>query len=135
MNYPVVIHKDKDSDYGVTVPDLPGCFSAGSTLEESLENVKEAIMCHAEGLMLDGEPVPSPTSIENHRDNELFKEGIWAVVTVDLSRISGKAKRVNITIPERLLAQVDHFAKEVGETRSGLFLSAAMEYISQHAAK
>jgi len=135
MNYPVVIHKDNDSDYGVTVPDLPGCFSAGSTLEESLENVKEAIMCHAEGLMLDGEPVPSPTSIENHRDNELFKEGIWAVVTVDLSRISGKAKRVNITIPERLLAQVDHFAKEVGETRSGLFLSAAMEYISQHAAK
>lgn len=135
MNYPVVIHKDNDSDYGVTVPDLPGCFSAGSTLEESLENVKEAIMCHAEGLMLDGEPVPSPTSIENHRDNELFKKGIWAVVTVDLSRISGKAKRVNITIPERLLAQVDHFAKEVGETRSGLFLSAAMEYISQHAAK
>ncbi|MCP4151812.1 MAG: hypothetical protein GY757_28975, partial [bacterium] len=27
MNYPVVIHKDKESDYGVTVPDLPGCFS------------------------------------------------------------------------------------------------------------
>lgn len=135
MNYPVVIHKDKDSDYGVTVPDLPGCFSAGNTLEAALENVKEAIMCHAEGLMLDGEPVPSPTSIENHRDNELYKKGIWAVVIVDLSKISGKAKRVNITIPERLLAQVDKFAKEVGETRSGLFLSAAMEYISQHAAR
>jgi HicB_like antitoxin of bacterial toxin-antitoxin system len=34
MRYPVVVHKDPDSDYGVTVPDLPGCFSAGETLPE-----------------------------------------------------------------------------------------------------
>lgn len=60
MNYPVVIHKDKDSDYGVTVPDMPGCFSAGSTMEEALDNAREAILCHAEGLMVDNEPVPSP---------------------------------------------------------------------------
>jgi predicted RNase H-like HicB family nuclease len=132
MNYPVVIHKDKDSDYGVTVPDLPGCFSAGSTMEEALENAREAILCHAEGLMLDEEPVPAPTSIEKHRDNELYKNGVWALITVDLSKISGKAKRVNITIPERLLAQVDTFAKKRGETRSWLFLTAALEYISQH---
>ena len=134
MNYPVVIHKDKDSDYGVTVPDLPGCFSAGGTMEEALENACEAILCHAEGLVLDGEPVPSPTSIEEHKNNELYKDGIWALVTVDLSKISGKAKRVNITIPERLLTQVDNFAKKRGETRSGLILTAAMEYMSQHAA-
>ncbi len=134
MNYPVVIHKDKDSDYGVTVPDLPGCFSAGETLEDVLENAKEAIMCHVEGLMMDGEPVPNATSIENHRNNKSYKDGIWALVPVDLTKISGKAKRINITIPERLLAQVDHFAKDKGEKRSGLFLNAAMEYISQHAA-
>ena len=41
MNYPIVIHKDADSDYGVTVPDLPGCFSAGKTLDESGSGV-----CH-----------------------------------------------------------------------------------------
>ena len=134
MNYPVVIHKDKDSDYGVTVPDLPGCFSAGVTMEEALENACEAILCHAEGLMQDGEPIPSPTSIEEHKNNELYKDGIWALVTVDLSKISGKAKRVNITIPEKLLVQVDSYAKKRGETRSGLFLTATMEYMSQHAA-
>jgi predicted RNase H-like HicB family nuclease len=133
MNYPVVIHKDKDSDYGVTVPDLPGCFSAGETMEEALENVGEAILCHAEGFMMDGETVPQPTSIENHRNNESYRDGIWALVSVDLTKISGKAKRINITIPERLLVQVDNYAKKKGETRSGLFLSAAMEYISQHA--
>ena len=41
--YPVVIHKDNNSDYGVTVPDLPGCFSAGSSIEEALQQVKEAV--------------------------------------------------------------------------------------------
>jgi len=133
MNYPVVIHKDEDSDYGVTVPDLPGCFSAGSTMEEALENAVEAILCHAEGLMMNEEPVPSPTSIEVPKSNELYKDGVWALVAVDLSQISGKAKRVNITIPERLLTQVDNFARRKGETRSGLFLNAAMEYMSQHA--
>jgi predicted RNase H-like HicB family nuclease len=133
MNYPVVIHKDENSDYGVTVPDLPGCFSAADTFEEALESVKEAILCHAEGLMMDNEPVPSPTSIENHMNNELYNDGIWAVVKVDMSKISGKAKRVNITIPERLLSQVDNYARKKGETRSGLFLTAALEYISQHA--
>jgi predicted RNase H-like HicB family nuclease len=132
MNYPVVIHKDNDSHYGVTVPDLPGCFSAGETMEEALENAGEAILCHAEGLMMDEEPVPSPTSIEKHKSNELYKAGVWALVTVDMSKISGKAKRVNITVPERLLAQVDNYARKKGETRSGLFLTAAMEYISQH---
>jgi predicted RNase H-like HicB family nuclease len=46
MRYPVVTHKDPDSDYGVTVPDLPGCFSAGETLDEALNEVVEAIECH-----------------------------------------------------------------------------------------
>ncbi len=60
MRYPVVMHKDPESDYGVTVPDLPGCFSAGDTLDESLHEVVEAIECHLEGLLLDSEPIPTP---------------------------------------------------------------------------
>ncbi len=39
MRYPVLVHKDPESDYGVTVPDLPGCFSAGETLNEAREQV------------------------------------------------------------------------------------------------
>jgi len=46
MQYPVVIHKDVESICGVTVPDLPGCFSAGETLEEAVESAQEAIACH-----------------------------------------------------------------------------------------
>lgn len=40
MRYPIIIHKDPESDFGITVPDLPGCFSAGSTMEEALQNFR-----------------------------------------------------------------------------------------------
>ena len=89
MHFPVVIHKDPASDYGVTVPDLPGCFSAGESLNEALQQVVEAIECHLEGLLLDGEPVPTPQSIENHRNNPDYADGVWAVVAVDLAKLSG----------------------------------------------
>jgi predicted RNase H-like HicB family nuclease len=132
MRYPVVLHKDPDSDYGVTVPDLPGCFSAGETIDEALAEVTEAIECHIEGLLVDGEMVPSPTSIETHRDDPEFADGVWALVTVDISKLSGKSLQVDITVPESLLALVDQYAAEQGETRSGLWAQATLEYIAAH---
>lgn len=133
MRYPVVIHKDRDSDYGVTVPDLPGCFSAGDTADDALNNVIEAIECHIEGLLIDGESIPQGMPIEHHKTKRQFASGIWALVDVDLSKLSGKAKRVNITLPERILAQIDSFASRSGDTRSGLLVHAALEYVSAHA--
>lgn len=53
MRYPVVTHKDPQSDYGITVPDLPGCFSAGATMDEALQEAVEAIECHLEGMLID----------------------------------------------------------------------------------
>jgi predicted RNase H-like HicB family nuclease len=132
MRYPVVIHKDRDSDYGVTVPDLPGCFSAGDTADEALSNVIEAIECHIEGMLIDGEKIPQGRPIEHYRRKREFNTGIWALVDVDLSKLSGKAKRVNITLPERILSQIDTFALQTGDTRSGLLVHAALEYVSTH---
>ena len=131
MKYPVVIHKDTDSDYGVTVPDLPGCFSAGSTMDEALADAVEAIATHVEGLLLDGEPIPGPTEVESHRGNADYSDGIWAVVMVDLSKVSGSARRINVSIPERILARVDDYAKETGDSRSSLMAAALLEYVSQ----
>lgn len=132
MRYPVVIHKDSDSDYGVTVPDLPGCFSAGETMDDALAQAVEAIECHLEGLLLDNEPLPTPQSIGMHQQNLDYADGIWALVNVDLSKISGKARRINITLPERLLTLMDQYAAQRGETRSGLIAEATMEYIATH---
>jgi predicted RNase H-like HicB family nuclease len=114
------------------VPDLPGCFSAGETIDEALAEVVEAIECHIEGLLIDGEPVPSPTSIEAHREDPDYADGFWALVTVDLSKLSGKSLQVDITVPEHLLALVDHYAALQGETRSGLLAQATLEYIAAH---
>lgn len=82
MIYLVVIHKDPDSDYGVTVPDLPGCFSAGATFEEALHNTHEAIECHLEGLAIDNESAPQAKPFEVHKANPDYQNGIWALVEV-----------------------------------------------------
>ena len=130
MNYPVVIHKDAGSDYGVTVPDLPGCFSAGATMDEALAMAQEAIELHLEGLIEDGLTIPPPTSIEAHKSNPQYAGGTWAVVAVDESNLRIRAKRVNITLPERVLDAVDRCAKSHGQTRSGLLARAAVKYMA-----
>ena len=75
MRYPVVIHKDKDSDYGVSVPNIPGCYSAGGTYDEALANVIEAIECHLEGLLMDNEHLPLATSIDQWINEAEFQGG------------------------------------------------------------
>lgn len=115
MRYPVIIHKEHGTAYGVTVPDLPGCFSAGDTADDALTQAIEAIECHIEGLLMDGEMIPKPHQIEHHQGKQEFAGGIWALVDVDLSKLSGKASRVNITLPERILVQIDTFATKHGE--------------------
>lgn len=132
MNYPVFLEKDSTSDYGVTVPDLPGCFSAGATVEEALENAQEAILTHVEGLMMDNEVVPNPSAIEKLKAEIDTPDILWGIVNVDLAKLSKEVKRINITMPENILSKIDSFAEREGETRSGLLASAAIEYISQH---
>jgi len=89
VRYPIVIHKDKKSDYGVTVPDLPGCFSAGSTMDEAMAMAREAIELHIEGLIDEGMPIPDPTAIERLRRNADYAGGIWAVVEIGKPPQSG----------------------------------------------
>lgn len=132
MRFPIVIHKDADSDYGVTVPDLPGCFSAGENMDDALSMAQEAIETHIEGMLMDGESIPLPKTIEFHVDNPDYMGGVWAIVEVDISKLSGKTRRVNITLPERLLTMMDNYASEQGESRSGLIARATMEFIATH---
>lgn len=133
MRFPIVVHKDGTSAYGVTVPDLPGCFSAGDDLDDAIESAHEAISCHLEGLLMDGESLPEQAPLETHRANKAYEGGIWAVVAVDISKLSSKARRVNITMPARVLAIVDEAAAREGDTRSGLLARAALSYVERQA--
>lgn len=73
MRYPVVMHTDDGVRFGVTVPDLlPGCFSAGNTLDDALDSVAEAIDLHLEGLTDSGGEIPIPRPIAEHQANPDF---------------------------------------------------------------
>lgn len=59
LEYSVILEPDEDgAGYTVTVPALPGCISEGETLEESLENIKDAIRLYLRMCRRKGEPVP-----------------------------------------------------------------------------
>ena len=82
--------------------------------------------------MFDGDAIPEAGAIEVHRKNKGFSGGMWALVNVDLSKLASKAKRINITLPERVLALVDEQAKREGDSRSGLLARAVLEYIGRN---
>lgn len=131
MKYPVVIEPaTATTAFGVVVPDLPGCFSAGDTIEEALDNAHEAIELWIESVLDDGGIVPVPSSIDAWRKRREFKGWIWALVAIDLSTLEGKAERVNITLPSRVLRRIDAKAAERGETRSGFLANAALASIA-----
>ena len=134
MRYAVVIHKDPGSSYGVTVPDLPGCFSGGDTLDEAFDNARAGILGHIETLLMDGQPVPERTPIEEHQANEDYRNGMWGFVDVDLSKVGRRAKRVDITLPRPVLAAIDDAAARSHDTRSGFLARAALAYIEMTSA-
>ncbi len=127
MRFPVVLHTDDGVRFGVTVPDLAGCFSAGDTFDEALDSVVEAIDLHLEGIVEGGGDVPASRLITEHRANPDFADGVWAAVEVNVSRFDGRAEKINITLPRRLLAKIDDYARTHGATRSGFLAEAARQ--------
>jgi predicted RNase H-like HicB family nuclease len=128
MRYPVAIESGGARHaYGVIVPDLPGCFSAGDTMDEALANVQEAILLHLEGLLDDSKVIPKPSAIEKLRCKRELTNWTWAVVDVDMSQLGDKAARINITLPQRILRAVDSHARRMDESRSGFLARAAVD--------
>jgi predicted RNase H-like HicB family nuclease len=131
MRY-IALVDGKAGAYGVVVPDLPGCTSAGSTTDEALRNAVEAVRLWAEDAVDDGEALPPPRSIEALRaDPEIAKtlaEGA-ALAIVPLLLDAGRAVRANLSLDAGLLGAIDEAAKAHGLTRSAFLASAAREKI------
>ena len=123
MLYPVVVHKDRESCFGVTIPDIPGCFTAGDSLDEAVSNVQEAVECH----LHDSGAVPEPSGIEEHLSNPDYADGVWVMVDIDMSFLSPRHKRVNVTIPENVLKDIDKQAQKQGLSRSSFLVRAAKQ--------
>lgn len=128
MHYPLAIELGNEHQaYGVVVPDLPGCFSAGDSLDEALGNAAEAIVVWIDATLDDKQPIPRPSSIDVLRaQHPEWADWVWAVVQVDPARLDDKIERVNITLPRRVLALLDAAAREAGESRSGYIARLAL---------
>ncbi len=129
MRYPIAIEPGSDTTaWGVVVPDLPGCFSAGDTLEEAMVQAEDAITAWIEATMDAGDNIPAPSSIDMLRANHPEFEGwLWALVKVDPAMLDETIERVNISLPRRVLHRLDVLARSAGETRSGFIARMTVE--------
>jgi predicted RNase H-like HicB family nuclease len=121
--YPAIVERAVDG-FGVFFPDLPGCTSAGATLQEAVRNAETALQAHIDLASEHGEAVPDPSELDAITSDPDVAEAARVLVRAD---VPGRAVRVNITLPEDLLAAVDRYASRTGHTRSGLLAQAVRE--------
>jgi predicted RNase H-like HicB family nuclease len=132
MEIPIAIHKDPGSVYGVTVPDVEGCFAAGNTIEEAVKNARSAIYAHIETMLELGDSVDvKASSIADLASQEDYAGAIWALVDVDLSKLDPTPERVNISLPRFVLGKIDTHAAARNEKRSGFLARAALAVIAE----
>lgn len=96
MEIPVAIHKDENSVYGVIIPDVPGCFSWGDSIDDALINARQAIYSHVEALLQEGAPVEiSQSNIDDLAGGDAYAGATWALVQIDLSNLDRKPAPIN----------------------------------------
>ncbi len=124
MDYIAIIHRDRGSDYGVSFPDFPGCITAGRTLAEAKDMAAEALAGHIEVMREAGDDVPDPSSLDEVMSNAEFQDGVAFLVSV---REPGKRVRVNVTLTEHQLREIDRHARAQGMTRSAFLVKAGLQ--------
>ena len=119
-HYVAYIRKEADSDYGVEFPDVPGCISAGRTLDGARAMAAEALAGHLAVLEELGEAVPVPSTLEALKEDP--HQAGATLVLIDLPEAFLKAERVNVMIPRHLLGRIDAAS---GGNRSRFLVEAA----------
>lgn len=127
-NYIAVVHKDPNSDFGVSFPDFPGCITAGGTIDEAKDMAQDALTLHIKGMLEDGEKIPAPSKLEDIMADPDYSDAA-AILVVTVSDQKPRSVRVNITVPEDMLHQIDAIAKKRGMSRSSFLVHAAQNAI------
>jgi predicted RNase H-like HicB family nuclease len=123
MEYIAYLHKDKNSDYGVSFPDFPGCVTAGATLEEARKMAAEALALHIAGMIEDGEEIPNPSSLDDLQNDPAMKGAVAFLVEVAESE---RTVRINITARESQIAEIDRRATAAHMSRSAYIVQRAL---------
>jgi predicted RNase H-like HicB family nuclease len=128
-NYIAIVHKDPKTDFGVSFPDFPGCITAGRDIDEAKDMAQEALTLHIQGMIEDGEQLPAPLKLEEIMADPDFADAA-AYLVFDVPDSKPRTVRVNITVPEMTLKQIDAAAKKRGMSRSSFLVHAAQNTIS-----
>lgn len=125
MLYPIYVHKEDDSAYGASFPDIPGCFTAADDIQALPRAAQEAFEAH---FGLDDDPIPAASAPDLWAEHPDYQDGgFWLLVDIDLSRVRSRAIRLNISLPEGLVQRIDATARQRGQSRSA-FLATAAEH-------
>ena len=127
MFYPLHVHKDDNSAYGASFPDLPGVFTAADELSDLPRKAQQAVELAFEGEA----PLPDASAIDRYASMAEYSDGFWLLVDIDRSKINSKPVRLNISLPESLVNAIDLAAKRQHLTRSGFLAQAAMKAMKQ----
>lgn len=130
-NYIAIVHKDPNSDFGVSFPDFPGCITAGRTIDEAKDMAHDALSLHIKGILEDAEDIPIPSKLEEIMDGPHYSDAA-AIFVVSVSEVKPRSVRVNITVPEDTLRKIDNVAKKRGMSRSSFLVHAAQAAISSN---
>jgi predicted RNase H-like HicB family nuclease len=123
MRYPILIEEGtEETAFGVVVPDLPGCFSAGDTLDEALDAAREAVAAWIDAMLDSGEAIPKPSSLEDIRRLPGYEGWTLGLVELDDALLDDTIERVNITLPRRVLRRLDELAAARHKSR-GAFIA------------
>jgi predicted RNase H-like HicB family nuclease len=127
-NYIAVVHKDAKSDFGVSFPDFPGCISAGQNIDEAKDMAQDALVLHIQGMLEDGDQLPPPSKLEDIMADPDYSDAT-AYLVVSVPEARPRTVRVNITLSEMTLKQIDAAAKKRGISRSSFLARAAQNAI------
>ncbi|TBR67734.1 MULTISPECIES: type II toxin-antitoxin system HicB family antitoxin [unclassified Escherichia] len=113
MFYPAYIHSDSDGSASGFFPDVPGCYFAGDTLDDAFQDARSALVTHFETLCEMNEELPLPGSVDEHLAQQAqdFIGGQWLLVDINMNQFEGRAERINITMPKRLLNKIDTYVR------------------------
>lgn len=134
--YVALIHKDRDSSWGVSFPDFPGCIGAGEhSADDAVRDAIEALAFHVSQMQADGEAVPAPRSLDTLKRDRHFREDAKdaMIVYVPLLVPGGRVERINVSLDTNTLRAIDEAAKRRGMNRSEFLAAAARSTIEREA--
>jgi predicted RNase H-like HicB family nuclease len=119
-----LLHKENDV-YGISFPDYPGVISGGDTFHEAINKGGNALSFHLYGMAEDGDEVPLPPLQEDavrSATSDIDSGALPAFVEIDFP---GRSVRINVSVEEGLLSQIDKAASVLGQSRSAYLAEAA----------